>query len=160
MTHRLSPTGRPSPARLLRAGSAAATLALVGTVVLFIAARLAGLLTVAPDAGGATPGAPGLFAIVGMTLAAPTVATILLAGLVRFVPRPGMAFGAVAATVFAGFFVGPLTLGATVPLTAVLEAMHLVVAAPVVVALLGTLPPRDGRRPPRSTDSAPSRRPA
>lgn len=160
MTRPVPSPVRPPFARIARAGTSAAALALVGTLTLFGAARLAGLLTVAPDAGGATPGAPGLLAIVGMAIAAPTIATLLFLALTRFLPRPGAVFVGIATMVFAGFFVGPLTLGASVPLTAILEVMHLVVAAPIVAGLLATLPSRERRRDRTATPSVPDRRPA
>lgn len=149
----------PTPSkRLLPAAARAASVAVVANSALYVAARLAGaypsgtILT-----GDGASGAPSLVAIVAMSTLASLTAAALFALLVRLVPRPGVVFLAIAASVFAGFFVGPLSLNAPLATKATLELMHLVVATPIVVELMRALQPRvpaQGPRPHRPNAAA------
>lgn len=149
----------PTPSKpLLPAAARAASIAVLANSVLYVAARLAGaypsgtILT-----GESASGAPSLVAIVAMSTLASLTAAALVALLVRFVPRPGVVFLAIAASVFAGFVVGPLSLNAPLATKATLELMHLVVATPIVVELLRALRPRlpaHGPRPHRPSAAA------
>lgn len=151
---------RPSSIRIASAGARALSVAVLGNAALYLVARLVGtypggtVVTGAPDSG-----APGLFAILGLSLVAPLTAAALFALLVRFAPRPGAVFLAVAAAVYVAFLPGPPSLGAPLGVTLTLEAMHLVVAVPVVVTLLRTLAvraPGPARTPAGRTDRAPA----
>jgi hypothetical protein len=119
------------------------SVSVLGNATLYLVARLVGtypggtVVTSAPDSG-----APGLLAILGLSLVAPLTAAALFALLVRFAPRPGAVFLVVATAVYVAFLPGPPSLGAPLGVTLTLEAMHLVVAVPVVVGLLRTLASR------------------
>jgi purine-cytosine permease-like protein len=127
----------PTLAGIVRAGGLAALIAVVANVAIYLIANAAGAI----DATVVNPmGDPiGLAAVLSLTIGAAIVAAILFALLVRFAPRPGTIFLAVAALVFALFLMGPFNLGAPVAMVLVLELMHLVVALPLVLLLLRTL---------------------
>lgn len=141
MSHTRPP--RPSPIRIASAGARALSVAVLANATLYLVARLVGaypagtLVTGAPGSG-----APGLLAILGLSLVAPLTAAALFALLVRFAPRPGAVFLAVATAVYVAFLPGPPSLGAPLGVTLTLEAMHLVVAVPVVAGLIRTLASR------------------
>lgn len=140
-TSRSTASARPSLASIGAAGARALAVAVAGNLLLYLGARAAGAFgaLAAGQQGGAT--VPEIGAIVALSVLAPLTATVLFALLVRFAPRPGTIFLVVAAVVYAAFVAGPLSLDAPIGTTLALEAMHVVVAVPVVLALLKTLTP-------------------
>lgn len=158
MSHTRPP--RPSSIRIASAGARALSVAVLANATLYLVARLVGAYPAGTlVTGAAGSGAPGLLAILGLSLVAPLMASALFALLVRFAPRPGAVFLAVAAAVYVGFLPGPPSLAASLGVTLTLEAMHLVVAVPVVVYLLRTLASRTrvlAQTSARRTDGSPA----
>ncbi len=133
---------RPSFRSFLAAGAVAAVLGVAINALLFFLARATGAWsgTVLSPMGQPID----LSAVAALSVGPALVGAILAWALIRWVPRGRAVFLGLAALVFAAFLLPPFQLGAPAGMVAVLQAMHVVVAAATVTMVLRAAPSSGG----------------
>jgi hypothetical protein len=124
---------------LWQAAVQAALIANVVNASIYLVGRATGAIVGGiPVMGDATLGFPN---VIGFSVLPPLVAALLLQLLIRRTKRPWPIFVAIAAVVFVAMIPGPFMLaGAPASMVWLLQFMHVVVAAPVLLLYRRALP--------------------